>query len=96
MWTGGEETAPFAKRKGARTSEARPRGMPGAEGRPGFPRSRGKCPKDKGGIPLSRSAGEGQGEGDRGGGEGPEGRTQRNIHIQQSPILPILQKSFAS
>ena len=50
--------------------------------------------------PLSRSAGEGQGEGDRGGSAGPEGLpqppTQSNLHTQQTPIIPILQKSFTS
>ena len=47
------------------------------------------------------TAGEGQGEGDRGGQTGGARQTtnnppQPNPHIQQTPILPILQKSLPS
>ncbi len=49
-WEAEGALSPFAQRKGTR-SEANAGVCPGAgEGQPGFPRSRGKCPKDKGGA----------------------------------------------
>ena len=46
MWTKGAR--PFRATKGGAGAK-RQRGMPRADGRTGCPRSRGKCPKDKGG-----------------------------------------------